>query len=312
MQTVKQLFSIYQKRCNLAESSITIKERAVQLFLDLFGDLAVGQISEEHAEAYKASLLNGRRSKSSANIYLANLKPFFAWLAAKDYIGKNPFALIKKYQDERKVRPIFTPTEIQRILAVADARWTAIVLLSARHSLRRSEILNVCRPDIQGKWLHVCSKRQRQDGWQWQIKNYAESLVLLSQPVTDAFAELQAELPIAQPYLLVKPRMYRQLMHLQAENSLTWQLRNCPYSNFDRSFKTLLKRASVFPRRFQDLRASYCTQLLKGGMRLDEVSRLMRHSTIQTTQQFYTRYEPRELAEKSDEIMNQFYAAKVL
>lgn len=310
-QSVTSLFNLYVSRSDLAESSIALKARAIRLFVRFFGDLPVDQIKREHAEDYKLLLCrNFERSRSSANFYLANISPFFHWLAC-GYIDRNPFDGIRRYSPERKVRPIYTPAEIRRMLCVADPRWSVIVRLSAEDSLRRSEILNICSSDIQGDWLHVQAKTKTDKTWPWSIKNHAEALVPLSEPLRQSIDQLRAQIPPAQPHLIVKPRMHRRLMHLQAENSLTWELRNCPYSNFDRDFKRLLRRAHVQPKRFQDLRGTYATALLKGGMQLGEVSKLMRHSSVQTTHAFYIRYDKQELAARSGKILKNFYASSV-
>ena len=312
-QSVNQLFNLYISRSDLAESSIALKSRAVGLFVRFFGDLPVAQIGREHAEDYKIMLIKGNeRSKSSANFYLANISPFFEWLVSANLLDRNPFKGIRRYVAERKVRPIFTAEEIKRILCIASSRWRVIVRMAVECSLRRSEILNICRDDLQGKWLHIQGKRKTADTWPWSIKNHAEALVLISDDLQKDLNELKTKIPFKQPYLIVPPKIYRKNLHLQAENSLTFELRNCPYGNFNRDFKQLLRNASVRSKRFQDLRGTFATVLLENGMKLGEVSKIMRHSSMQTTQKFYIRYNQRELAAKSARIVEKFYASNVL
>ena len=50
--------------------------------------------------------------------------------------------------------------------------------------------------------------------------------------------------------------------------------------------------------------------LKRAGLPLDEIQKLMRHSTLQTTQQFYLRYDGQELAAKSENIFAQFYTSQ--
>jgi integrase len=310
-QSVQACFDLYLRKSDLAESSVALKGRAVAYFVEQFGDMPVGQVTQSHAEDYRLALVTDDRGRSSANFYLANIRPFFAWLAAGGYIVRNPFDRVRRYSPERKVRPIYTAKEVDRILTVADARWRAIVLLSAEHSLRRAEILNICRSDLQGEWLHVQGKRRTATTWPWRIKNHAEALLPVSPRLRAAFGELLSEIPAGQSYMVVKPQMYRKMLHLQAENSLTHELRNCPYGNFSRDFKKLLRRASVIPRRFQELRGTYCTALLRGGMDIGEVSKMMRHSSVDTTQMFYARYEQQELAKKSQVALHNYYGSMV-
>jgi integrase len=308
--SVTACFDLYErKNPDLAESSVALKDRAVRFFCDLFGDMPAGEVTRGHAEDYRLRLVTDERTPSSANFYLANIGPFFAWLVAEQHIEQNPFAGVRRYRPERKVRLIFTPEEVNRILAVADARWRVIVLLSAEHSLRRAEILNICRNDIKGDWLHIQSKRKTKDTWPWRIKNHAEALLPISPRLKAAFGELRRE--PGQAYLIVKPVLCRKLLHLQAENSLSHEHRNCPYLNFTRDWLKLLKRASVVRKRFQDLRCTYGMALFRGGMQEGEVSKMMRHSSVDTTHRFYLRYEQQELAEKSQKALSSFYGSYV-
>ena len=299
-----------RKHPNLAESSVAIKSRAAGEFVKFQGDIRAEQVTGEMVEDFRTWLLKDERGKVTANIYLANLAPIFGWLNAKGYIKTNPFYGVQKFRAERKVRPIFTREEIERILTVAGARWRAIVLLSVRHSLRRSEALNICREDIQGEWLHIKPKKKDKSHWPWSIKNHAEAMIKISPPLAQAISEVLVDVPMAQPYIVVRPQTYRRMMHLQAENSLHWKLRGCPYSNFNRTWHKLLERASVPMRRYQDLRGSYSMVLKRAGLPLDEIQKLMRHSTLQTTQQFYLRYDGQELAAKSENIFAQFYTSQ--
>ncbi|MHC4604630.1 MAG: tyrosine-type recombinase/integrase [Planctomycetota bacterium] len=308
---VSQAFQVYLQKSDLADNSIELKSRAVDLFVKSFGNLPVEGITPEMAAEYKRLSAIGR-SRSAANFYLANISPFFGWLDANSHIERNPFKGIRRFAAGRKVRLMFSGEEINRILVVADARWQTIVRLSCENSLRRGEVLNVCRDDIDGKWLHIQPKKQTARTWPWRIKNHAEALLLLSEPLQDAITKLLVEVPLSQPYIVVEPKMYRKMIQLQNENSLGHRAMGCPFSNFNRSWRQLLKRAWVSPtKRFQDLRASFCTALLNGGMRLDEVSKVMRHSTIATTTQFYARYDAAELAAKSQEIIEKYYASNV-
>jgi len=301
------LFNVYVAKTDLAESSVAIKRQALKLFVKQFGNLPADEITDEMAADYKLALPTGRRGRSSANIYLDNLIPFFNWLAVNDYVRRNPFRQIRRYRTEQKIRLAYTREEIGRILTVADCRWRILIRLAAQYSLRRGECLNIVRSDIEGDWLHIQSKRQSRDTWPWKIKNYRQALWPLGPELRgDIEILLRTEVPIAQPYILVVPKMFRKMLHLQAENSLTYNLRGCPMNNFDRTFQRLLQRACVPSRRFQDLRSLFCNVLRK-RMPFDEVSTMMRHRNLQTTRDFYAKYNYAELATQARRIISDFY-----
>jgi len=320
MIKVSQAHDLYLSRQDFADSSKALKGRAVKFFIGLCGDLAVDAVKKQHIDTFKSMLVRQGRRKSSANIYLCNLAPFFGWLRDDNYIDENPFAGWRKYTPEQRVRTIYDDKELYRLFAVGGLEWKTLIALSACCSLRRGECLNVVRDDIKDGWLHICSKKQTRQTWSWNIKNHAEALIKLPKfRMEDIEVDLGAWLielgldrPTSQPYLLVSPRQYRKQMHLLAENSLSWELRNCPVGNFSRAWNRLQDKAGVKKRRFQDLRGTYATILRKSGMGLDEVSRLMRHKNINTTLQFYLRYDQAELAVKSNNTIEKFYASCVL
>ena len=311
--SVQAAFDLYKRKKSkdLAAGSFILKQKAVKLFCDFAGDVPVADVTEDMAEDFRLWLHNDERGKVSANIYLSNIKPLFAWLAAgrSPYVAFNPFADIRRYGTERKVRPIFEPAEINRLLEIADARWKVIVLLGAEHSLRRGEVLNLCRDDIEGRWLRVRAKKKTATTWPWTIKNHAQTLLPISPRLAQALPDLEAIVPAAQPYLVVVPERHRKMMHLQAENSLSPQDGNTPYSNFNRTWKKLQKRASVIRKPFKDLRGTFACALRRGGMGLDEVSKQMRHSNPIVTQESYLRHEPDDLAIKTQEALKQFYGS---
>jgi len=319
MIKVSQAHDLYLSKQDFADSSAALKSRAVKFFIGIVGDLAVDAVEKQHIDTYKSMLVRQGRSKSSANIYLTNLAPFFGWLRNNNYIDSNPFAGWRRFTPETRVRTIYDAKELYRLFAVGRLEWKVAVALAACCSLRRSECLNIVRDDIRDGWLHIQSKKETAQTWPWEIKNHTETLIklprfLLEDLEIDVGAwlvELGLERPTSQPYLLVSPRQYRKMMHRQAEKSLSWQERNCPVGNFSRSWNRLQDEAGVDRQRFQDLRATYATILKKAGMGLGEVSKLMRHKSINTTQQFYLRYNQAELAKKSKQAIENFYASCV-
>jgi len=309
--SVTAVYDLYKRKKSkdLADGSFTLKDKAVSLFCEFAGDIPAVDVTEDMAEDFRLWLHNEERGKVSANIYLSNIKPLFAWLAAgrQPYIPFNPFADIRRYRTERMVRPIFEPEEINRLLKMADARWKVIVLLGAEHSLRRGEVLNLCRDDIEGRWLHVRAKKKTATTWPWTIKNHAQTLLPISPRLAQALPDLQRIVPVAQPYLIVPPDRYRRMLHLQAENSLTPDDRGKPYSNFNRAWRQLQRRASVPLRPYKDLRTTFACALRLGGMGADDVSEQMRHSSLAVTQAYLRHGAYTELAGKTLDALQLFY-----
>jgi integrase len=316
MLTLKQAFEIYLEKSSFAESSIEVKQRAFNLFTAMVGDLPIEEVTYGQAEDYKLELAKGRARKA-ANIYMANLKPFFVWLVRRGYLETNPFDELTLYPVSERNKEIFTPAEIERILRIADLRMQVITLLGLC-SLRRAEVLNLTTADLNFAkgYLYIRPKADTATTWRWDIKNHQEAIV----PLPEKFSlmdmtvnlhalirQLSLEIPVFQPYLCIKPACYRYLIQLKDAGRLKWVLRNCPWQNFPRDWRHLLKRASVRSLRFQDLRVTFATTMVKNGLAITDTSKLMRHSSIQTTATYYVQVEEQKLFKRVSEIADKFY-----
>lgn len=320
MLTVSEGFALYLSKRALAESSVEVKTRAKRLFIEAIGDLPVKSVSFAEAEDYKMWLAKSR-SVASANIYLANLKPYFGWLKMRGHIDQDPFATITLFETEHKRREVFGPAEIERILRVADLRWQMITLLGLC-SLRRSEVLNLTVDDInwQGGYIRITPKADSQTTWQWAIKNHRAAIVPMPEIFTlpdmivnlhNLLRELITELPIGQPYVCVQPETYERLLMMKSVGGLTWKWRNCPWQNFTRDWLRILKRAAVNRRCFKALRATMPTEMSQRGVPIKDVQQLLRHKSIQTTAEYYIATDERRLIQTTAEIASKFYVSNV-
>jgi integrase len=117
-------------------------------------------------------------------------------------------------------------------------------------------------------------------------------------PAHKTIQTLLLDVPSEQPYICVKPAYYRMLIEQKNGKMLHFSKMLCPWGNFDRDFKGLLKRGGVKRKSFHDLRRTFAGKLLDNGYGLKEVQTLMRHSSIQTTARFYQNVEERALINK--------------
>lgn len=307
-------FELYLKCSQLAESSIAIKSRALGYFCELYGDCEVKEITYGRAEDYRNYLLKGR-SEVSVNIYLKNFAPFFSWMVKRRFIDVNPFADLKLFSVDNKRPQAYTPEEIARLIMVADTRWRAIILLGLS-SLRRAEILNLCVQDIRfdKNLIMITPKLNSEYTWSWRIKNHNQAAVPLPEKICTIDEELNLHrilieliewLPARQPYVFIKPDLYRDLIAKSKAGKLDWERRNNPWGNFSRDFRNLLKKAKVKTRRFHDLRGTFATRM-SDHLPLRKIQKLMRHKSPQTTAG-YIHVEEEQLVAESAQICEKCY-----
>lgn len=314
-----ELFADYIECSDIAPSSQAIRGRAALYFCEQYGRGALlenpGEIGYAHAEDYRNALAK-TRSKTTANIYFLNLKPFFSWLASRGFIERNPFREVRAFRIEQQHVKPYSDAEIARILMVANVRWQAATLLGLS-SVRRSEIGNMVVSDIdfeQGL-IRVSPKKDTPETWSWTVKNHQAQIVPLPQLIgtlkgrvnlhkllLDLIDDLGST---GQPYLFLSRPQYKRRLAERDGGTLTWDKRVNPWTSFSRDWRNLLKRAKVDHRRFHDLRGT-CATRLGDFLPLAKVQKIMRHSSPQITAR-YIQVDRDELVAESAGILGRCY-----
>ena len=111
-------------------------------------------------------------------------------------------------------------------------------------------------------------------------------------PLTDGLVQLladhQSQQPEGYPYVFVPPARYDRIQQHRANGNWTYSdSRLKVIINFDRNFKRVLKRATVKPSQFHDLRRTAICNWFAEGMSEFEVMKLAGHSNFSTTHKYY-------------------------
>jgi len=318
-QQVASLFELYLGRSDLRPASIRFKRNALRYFVEWFGDLPVGQVTAAIAEDYRNMLIgvpsprSGRnRSKSCANGFIANFKPFFSWLRKRDYIKSNPFDGIRLYKVTKPKRETFSADELGRMVRIASPRWKVKMCMGLL-GCRRGELWNICVRDIilSGRYPHVLirPKAASKNTWPWGVKSHKIRMVGLPDvmPIGCETVELHNEivmlmnqLPTDQPYVILEEKYYRRMIKRQETGELMDKHASDPTGNMQRSFRSLQTRAEVWPlRRFHELRAAFLTAMIKEHglcMAADAAG----HVSIETTREYDRRSDDQLVADIVD------------
>jgi len=316
---ISDLIKIHIKSGDYAASTIDSKQRAAMYFIKAFGDVPVDSVTYGHGEDYQCVLLRGdkkRRSPKTVNLHTVHMHTFFNWAVKRRYIDQNPFFGLRLLKAEDKKMPVFSDDEIVRIYNCADLRWRVLVTLGLL-GLREGEALNLVRDDLyfDKGYILIRPKKDSPTTWAWRIKNrkaaYAplpECLVLpdIVIPVHKIVAKLISTLPANQPYVCVRPNYYPMLLERKRQGNLYFRKALCPWGNFNRDFRALLKRAAIKSKSFHDLRRTFAGNLIEKGYSLKELQTLLRHASIDTTAKFYVNIEEQELVARVNETLEHY------
>ena len=316
-QTIKSAFESYLMTADLRPASIRFKRRALNYFVQWFGDITPDTATLAMAEDYKTMLAKGR-SKRAANGYLANFKPFWGWLLRHGRIDENPFEVIKRYRVTDEPRETFKLDELSRMISCSDRLWRIRICLGLL-GCRRGEALNLIDKDIHladdNPHILLAPKKRTKRTWPWDLKDHAVRYVPLPEIIQFNGTQVRLHEDIRErinlikginPYLCIEYKHYAKLIDLLNEGKLTDEHVSDPIGNFQRRFRSLQKRAVVNPpKRFHELRACFITRVAD-ECGLSKAAEAAGHSSVEITRR-YVRFERSELLADLNAMFNGCY-----
>jgi integrase/recombinase XerD len=188
-----------------------------------------------------------------------NISAFYSWCEDEEYINKSPLKKIKKIKEEKRVKKPFTEMEIEkmRIAARNEERLSAIIETLLSTGCRVTELVGIDRDDVQGDELVVYGKGRK------ERKVYLNAKAKCA---IDRYLETRTDDNKALFVTLDRPN--ERLKMSGVEIVL-------------RKLGRELGIENVHPHRFRRTAATFA---LRRGMPLDQVSKMLGHENIDTTQ----------------------------
>lgn len=220
-------------------------------------------------------------SKVTVGNEIRSLSSFYAWATAEEIIQKNPMLRVHKIKKQKVRKEALTEMEIERLRMAADGEMQKMmieVLLST--GCRVTELVNIRIDEIQKDEITVHGKGEK------------DRKVYLN-----AKAELAVQVYLAKrrdenPYLLpgAKSMRERKGMDRKVSRKNWWMDRNnlteghIATSTVESTMRTIADRAEVEQANPHKFRRTCATFALRRGMPIEQVSRMLGHEEVGTTQ----------------------------
>ena len=220
-------------------------------------------------------------SKVTAGNEIRSLSSFYAWATAEEIIQKNPMLRVHKIKKQKVRKEALTEMEIERLRMAADGEMQKMmieVLLST--GCRVTELVNIRIDEIQKDEITVHGKGEK------------DRKVYLN-----AKAELAVQVYLAKrrdenPYLLPGAKNMRERKGMDRKESRKnwWMDRNnlteghITTSTVESTMRTIADRAEVEQANPHKFRRTCATFALRRGMPIEQVSRMLGHEEVGTTQ----------------------------
>lgn len=215
-------------------------------------------------------------SKTTANNELRYMRSFFGWLHTEELIRKNPAAKLERIKCDKQKKSAFTELEVEKLRDACVNAWeTAVVEILLSTGCRVTELINIRISDLEGDQLIVHGKGNK------------DRIVYLNAKSIVAITKYLGERGDSNPYLFPGGfwgsaredcrNWYKYPDRVDAE-------RHCDAGSIEAKVRKLGEKAGVkkaHPHRF---RRTCATFALRRGMPIEQVSKMLGHEQISTTQ----------------------------
>ncbi len=254
--TLKELSEDYLKWAE-KQKAFRSKKGFIKRLLVAFGKYPLKAFNTKMIEEYQSKLLSDGKAPATANRHLATLKHMFSKAVEWEMISEDVLMKVRKAkllpEDNRRLR-FLSGEECQTLVDACVPHIRPIVITAMNTGMRREEIFSL-------EWeRHVDLKH---------------GFILLYVTKNGERREVPINRTLRETLLSI-PR------HVRSPYVFTDKLGN-RFVDIKRSFRTACNRAGIKDFRFHDLRHTFASLLVMGGVDITTVKELLGHKTLTMT-----------------------------
>ena len=259
--TLKQLIHEFLKQTEIKRGWKTTKgyKLTLKLFISFVGDLNVELISNSDIRKYLESRFSST-SVYAARKDLINLKATFRFAIENNFIKSNPCVGIKQYRLPEKQPLYFSKTEFEILLSeIKEKEFKDLVTIAVNTGLRLNELLNL-------KWNQI---------------NLETKTITLDNREHITKTKRIRSIPINNNIFPIIKSM-RSIS--KCANVFPNEERNKDI-HVSQKFKSYIRKSKLNDSlHFHSLRHTFASWLIQSGVNIYNVSKLLGHSNIKTTE----------------------------
>ncbi|MBC7248395.1 MAG: site-specific integrase [Actinobacteria bacterium] len=263
-------------RDDLKESTLADYERTLRKHaLGRIGKLPLREITPRTVQALLSDLEMDGVSPALRGKVLRYLKAALRHAVSLELIDRDPCRAIRAPRVKTKEQRHLAPGEVEALIQAAEAEVKPIIALAAYAGLRQGEILALTGADIDFAREHITVRR---------TYHYAHGF---SDPKTPASRRVVPMIPTLKAILL---EYYRSRGTPRPDDLVFSNRAGKPIDRrnlVNRGFERALEASGVPRIRFHDLRHTYASMNIEGGVDPKTLQAIMGHSSIRVTMDIY-------------------------
>ena len=224
-----------------------------------FKDAELDDITPQRIEQYRAERLEAGVTKSTINRELTILKKMFNLAIDWNLTEQNPIVKVKLFSEKgTKKERILKADEESKLLPACPDHLKPIIIMALNTGMRRGEILNL-------RWRQVDLERRLVTAE--NTKGGQNRTIPVNGTLFHELARIKAQGGSSE-LVFPNPRTGR------------------PFTELKNSFKKACRTVGIHDLRFHDLRHTFATRLIEGGVDIVTVKELLGHFSVTVTQRY--------------------------
>lgn len=254
------------------------------------GSMLVPEVKSIHIQRYLNAMLKDNKSHQQMKNAYKVLRMFYAYATAEGYTLKSPCQRISLPGDKPKKIEVetFTDEEIERIrVGLTSHRLRFLILLALGTGMRKGELLSLKYADIRNGKVYVKTTmamptKVDANGGRKRVREIWEPKSESSHRVIPFPSDLTKELDSHR----AKQLNERLAIGIGGDPEYIFNTETAQFydpTNVYVAYGRLLIKSGVTHKKFHALRHTYASRLIKAGVNLPGVQKLLGHSKIEMT-----------------------------